>query len=59
MTNAHNTPEDVTKNYLGLLLMMGIAPERFQKYGEEVEIPDGHYEDRMIEIMELNFNREV
>ena len=59
MTNTHNTPEDVSKNYLGLALMMGIPLTTLQKYGQEVEIPDGHIEDRQIEIMELNFNREV
>ena len=62
MTNAHNTPEDVSKNYLGLLLMMGMplaSLEKFATEGQEIEIPDGHIEDRQIEIMELNFHREV
>jgi hypothetical protein len=53
MANTHNTPEDVTKNYLGLALMMGLALTTLQKYGEEVEVPAGHIEDRMIELMEL------
>jgi hypothetical protein len=53
MTNTHNTPEDITKNYLGLALMMGFPLTTLQKYGEEVEVPEGHIEDRMIELMEL------
>jgi hypothetical protein len=53
MTNTHNTPEDITKNYLGLALMMGIPLATLQKYGKEVEIPDSVIEDRKIELMEL------
>jgi hypothetical protein len=52
MTNAHNTP-DTTANYLGLLLLMGFAPEKLEKFGQEVEIPDGAIEDRIIELIEL------
>jgi|LauGreSuBDMM15SN_2_FD.fasta_scaffold1748537_1 hypothetical protein len=63
MTNTHNTPENVSKNYLGLLLMMGMPIASLEKFaaikGQEIEIPDGHLEDRKIELMELNFHREV
>lgn len=52
MTNAHNKP-DTTANYLGLMLMLGLPAEKLEKYGQEVEIPDGHLEDRMIELIEL------
>lgn len=52
MTNTHNTP-DTTANYLGLLLMMGFAPEKLEKFGQEVEVPEGAVEDRIIELIEL------
>jgi len=61
MTYAHNTP-DTTANYLGLMLMLGLPAEKLGKLlpaDQEFEIPDGHIEDRKIEIMELNYHREA
>ena len=55
MTQSHND-SDVTKNYLGLMLMLGFAPEKLEKFGEEVEIPDGAIEDRLLEIAKLQNN---
>ena len=55
MTNSQDNP-DTTKNYLGLMLMMGFAPEALEKFGNEVEIPDGHIEDRLLELAELRNN---
>jgi hypothetical protein len=55
MTHSQNDP-DTTANYLGLMLMMGFPATSLQKFGDEIEIPDGAIEDRLLEIAKLQNN---
>jgi hypothetical protein len=55
MTNPHDNP-DTTANYLGLMLMMGFPATSLQKFGDEIEIPDGAIEDRLLELAKLRNN---
>lgn len=55
MTNSQDNP-DTTANYLGLMLMMGFPATSLQKFGDEIEIPDGAIEDRLLELAKLRNN---